>query len=94
MQIETMLYRRYKTSFADCETVAGSYNKVQKTIQVILPDGRLKPSGVRGQRYIYRWFDGTAEDGRTVRVCIKAVSTENAVKRLLKDYPSCSWDID
>lgn len=94
MQIETMPYRRYKTSFADCETVSGSYNKVQKTIQVILPDGRLKPSGVRGKRYMHLWFNGTDEDGHTVRACIKAVSTENAVKRLLKDYPSCSWDID
>lgn len=27
MTVETMLYRRYKQHFADCETVVGSYDK-------------------------------------------------------------------
>lgn len=30
MTTETMLYRRYKQHFADCETVAGSYDKERK----------------------------------------------------------------
>lgn len=34
MEIERMLYRRYKTSYADCETVLGSYDKATKTIEV------------------------------------------------------------
>lgn len=42
MEIERMLYRRYKTSYADCETVLGSYDKATKTIEVMLPEGRKK----------------------------------------------------
>ena len=49
MEIERMLYRRYKTSYADCETVLGSYDKATKTIEVMLPEGRKKKSGVRGK---------------------------------------------
>ena len=91
MTEERMLYRRYKTSFRDCETVAGSYDKETKTILVILPDGRLKPSGVRGKVYHYLEFHGTERrTGRAVSITIKAVSTENAVKRLPKD---CDWNI-
>ena len=91
--IETMLYRRYKTSYADCETVAGTYDKINKTIQVVIPDGRMKPSGVRGQRYLYIRFDGIRKDGKSVYAIIKAISAENAIKRLLKDNPECMWDI-
>lgn len=46
MEIERMLYRRYKTSYADCETVLGSYDKATKTIEVMLPEGRKKKSGL------------------------------------------------
>ena len=48
---ERMLYRRYKKHFSDCKTVPGSYNELDKTVAVILPEGRVKPSGVRGQRF-------------------------------------------
>lgn len=41
MEIERMLYRRYKTSYADCETVAGSYDKATKTIEVLRVKGKL-----------------------------------------------------
>lgn len=91
MTIETMLYRRYKQHFSDCETVAGSYDKKRKTIEVLLPEGRLKPSGVRGQSYKYMEFTGVEiATGRKVRCTIKAISLGNAIKRLPKD---CTWDI-
>lgn len=68
MEIERMLYRRYKTSYADCETVAGSYDKATKTIEVMLPEGRKKKSGVRGQSYKYMEFHGVENaTGRKVR---------------------------
>lgn len=91
MTIETMLYRRYKQHFADCEVVAGSYDKKNKTIEVMLPDGRLKPSGVRGKTYHYMEFHGIEQGtGRAVRCTIKAVSRDNAVKRLARDV---DWEI-
>ena len=88
-----MLYRQYKKSYADCKTVPGSYDKGNKSIEVIVPDGRMKPSGTRGQSYEYIWFDGVDVEGKPVRVCIKAVSTENAVKRLAREYPTCTFDL-
>lgn len=89
MTTETMLYRHYKQHFSDCETVAGSYDKERKTIEVLLPDGRLKPSGVRGQTFKYMEFNGIENaTGRTVRCTIKATCRQNAIKRLPKD---CTW---
>lgn len=44
MTTERMLYRRYKTAYADCETVPGSYDASTKSIAVLIPDGRKKPS--------------------------------------------------
>lgn len=91
MTTETMLYRRYKQHFSDCETVAGSYDKERKTIEVLLPDGRLKPSGVRGQTFKHMEFSGIENaTGRTVRCTIKATCRQNAIKRLPKD---CTWDL-
>lgn len=91
MTNERMLYKRYKTSFQDCETVAGSYDPETKTIIVLLPAGRMKPSGTRGRTYRYMEFNGVENaTGRKVRCTIKAVSRENAIKRLSSD---CTWDI-
>lgn len=91
MTTETMLYRRYKQHFADCETVFGSYDKERKTIDVLLPDGRLKPSGVRGQSFRYIEFNGVENaTGRKVRCTIKATCRGNAIKRLPTD---CTWDL-
>lgn len=90
MKQERMLYRRYKTSYADCETVLGSYDPSSKTIIVLLPDGRMKPSGTRGQAYHYYEFTGTENaTGRKVRCPIKAVSLGNAIKRLPSNI---TWD--
>lgn len=89
--IEKMLYKRYKQHFADCQTVPGSYNEITKTIDVILPEGRMKPSGVRGQSYKYMHFDGVESlTGRKVNMTIKATCLENAIKRLPKD---CTWEL-
>lgn len=86
-----MLYRRYKKSFSDCDVLPDSYDKETKTIIVLLPEGRLKPSGVRGQSFKYLWFNGTDnKTGKPVRICIKAITRENAIKRLPKD---CTWEI-
>ena len=91
MTVETMLYRRYKQHFSDCETVAGSYDKNHKTIEVMLPEGRLKQSGVRGKSFKYMEFTGTEiATGRAVRCIIKATCRDNAIKRLPKN---CTLDM-
>lgn len=91
MTEERMAYRRYKTSFPDCEIVPGSYDPKSKTIIVLLPAGRLKPSGTRGQAFRHMEFTGVENvTGRKVRCTIKAVSRENAIKRLPSN---CTWEI-
>ena len=91
MTVETMTYRRYKQHFSNCDTVVGSYDKERKTIEVFLPDGRLKPSGVRGQSFHWMEFTGVENaTGREVRCTIKATCRANAIKRLPTD---CTWQI-
>lgn len=91
MMVERMFYRMYKNHYADCETIPGSYDKATKSIEVVIPDGRMKKSGTRGQRYKWLEFHGIENGtGRKVRITIKATCLENAIKRLPTD---CTWDI-
>lgn len=88
-----MKYARYKRFYADCD-VLNDYDKNSKTITVIVPEERMKKSGVRGQHYIYYRFKGIENaTGREVAVPIKAVCLENAQKQLKKYYPDCTFEI-
>ena len=51
METKRMRYAQYKKHYADCKTVPGSYDKADRTIEVLLPEGRVKPSGVRGEHF-------------------------------------------
>lgn len=94
-----MPYRQYKEHYSDCETVIGSYNDHTNsrgvphgdpTIKVIIREGRLKKSGVRGEHY--KGFQFTSVDGETV-VTYRAISEETARKRMKKEHPgSESWE--
>lgn len=86
-----MPYKRYKERYADCETVRGTYDKDTRTIVVLVPDGRMKASGVRGKRYSYYRFHGVM-DGRTICVPIKAINVENARKQLKQYYPGAVFE--
>ena len=79
-----MPYRQYKDHYADCEVVAGSYDRDERTIKVIVRAGRLVPSGVRGRHF--RRFIFADADG--VRYGFRAVSEENAYRQFRKDYPN------
>lgn len=88
-EIITMPYKQYKDHYSDCETVAGSFIRTmggQCFISVIVRNGRMKASGVRGKMFdIYRvWF---LEDGKEEYTLYKAVCEENAVKRFRKEFP-------
>ncbi len=87
-----MPYRQYKEHYADCETIIGSYefnpncDECPK-IEVIIRDGRLKASGVRGKSFrYYRVFD----DNNKVFVA-KAVCEENALKQAKRACPESNW---
>ena len=83
-----MPYRQYKEHYADCETVIDSYENIRghKTIEVIIRAGRLVASGTRGQHY--RGFEITfTEEGKPGHITYRAITEENALKRLAREYP-------
>lgn len=93
-----MPYRQYKEHYSDCEVLAGSFDDgcdsrgrkiAETTVEVIIRAGRLKNSGVRGEHFY--GFEFETDSGGLV--CYRAVSEENARKRMLKDYPeSKNWE--
>lgn len=85
MMTQVMKYSQYKKHYSDCKTVPGTYDKDYKTIEVMIPDGRMKPSGVRGKRFYGYRFRFTNGNGTFV-VTYKAVCKENAIKKLMKDF--------
>lgn len=88
---DQMPYKQYKEHYSDCETVAGSFIRMpdgNSYISVIIRAGRLKASGVRGERYSgYQLQD---RDGR--KVVYRAVKEENAIRRAVKEYGDLGWE--
>ena len=90
-----MPYKQYKEHYSDCETVAGSYDSGERngrkihvaTIQVIVREGRLKASGVRGEHFY--GFELRNEAGECA--VYRAVSEENAIRRAEKDFGG-AWE--
>lgn len=94
-----MPYKQYKSHYADCETLYGSYDdkaeiseKMHKfypaTIKVIIRAGRVKNSGVRGEHF--SGYEMTNELGE--KVTYRAVCEENALKRANKEFPDHTWN--
>ena len=79
-----MKYSQFKNHYSDCKTVQNSYDASTKTIEVIIPEDRLKNNGVRGHHFSGWEFQlSTGEI-----VCYRAVSEANARKQLIKDFPN------
>lgn len=73
-----MSYKQYKQHYSDCK--AHDYNASDKTIEVDIPYGRMKNSGVRGKKYDTFTFKAT--DGENVgTIEYKAMSKGNALKQ-------------
>lgn len=93
-----MPYKQYKEHYADCEVLFGSFNDhveeqkhtrvfIPSTIKVIIREGRLKNSGVRGEH-----FSGYQMENELGQKCTyRAVSEDNALKRVTKDFPDHTW---
>lgn len=91
-EIWEMPYKQFKEHYSDCETIIDSYDAHldsrgnptgHPTIKVIIREGRLKNSGVRGQHY--KGFEFTTDTGS--KVCYRAISEETARKRMKKEFP-------
>ena len=80
-------YRQYKEHYSDCETLIDSFSCDscgRKCIDVIVRDGRLVNSGVRGKHYnSYEFMDNASNRA----FYFKAVSEENARKQMKKALP-------
>lgn len=90
--IWTMPYKQYKEHYNDCETVEGSFKRHKSgvsTIEVIIREGRLKASGVRGQHYSGYEFKFMINGERHI-ITYRAVKEENALRRLQKDFPDAT----
>ena len=83
-----MPYREYKNKWADHKTVAGSYDKQDKTIEVIFSEEEMKAKTNLGNRYhlhaFYFKFDGVEEWVASI-VEFNAKTYENA-KRNARTY--------
>lgn len=86
-----MPYKQYKEHYSDCETVAGSFERREFrpcTIEIIVREGRLKASGVRGEHYSgYRLENENGE-----QVVYRAVKEENAIRRAEKEFGG-HWEV-
>lgn len=86
-----MPYKQYKEHYADCETVIDSFERdmhTGSTIEVIIRNGRLKASGVRGEHF--KGYQLKSDKGSIITY--RAVCEENALKRASKAFPEEAWE--
>ena len=91
--VERMHYGRYKKYYSDCDTVPESYDKLSRSIEVVLPDGRKKPSGVRGKRFHGYHIGMIDQNGEHGFIAYRAVSAENAMKRHIAWCKKNGWTL-
>lgn len=98
----TMPYRQYKQHYSDCETIIDSYTEYTQeyghnyeyspaTIKVIIRDGRLKSSGVRGKHFSNYWIEFTLNGDHTHCESFRAVCVENAIEQARKLHPDGAY---
>lgn len=80
-------YREYKQRWADHKTVPGSYDKQERTIEVIFDNEEMKAKTNLGNRYhlesFYFRFDGV-QRGISPVVDFQAKTRENAIRNARK----------
>lgn len=98
----TMPYRQYKEHYSDCETIIDSYTEYEQeyghnyeyspaTIKVIIREGRLKNSGVRGKHFSNYLIEFTLNGGYTECDSYRAVCVENAIEQAKKRHPDGTY---
>ena len=98
----TMPYKQYKAHYSDCETIIDSYKEYvyeyghgyeysPATIKVIIREGRLKASGVRGKHFANYWIEFTLNGGHTRCESFRAVCVENAIEQAKKLHPDGTY---
>jgi hypothetical protein len=98
----TMPYSQYKKHYSDCETIIDSYTEYEQeyghhyeyspaTIKVIIREGRLKNSGVRGKHFANYWIEFTLNGDYTRCESFRAVCVENAIKQARELHPDGTY---
>lgn len=78
-----MSYREYKTKFPTHKTVAGSYDKTDKTIEVYFTNEEMKKKTNLGNRYElgeYKFLTDLNRVGVSSIIEVRAKTYENALK--------------
>lgn len=81
-----MPYKQYKERYADCETVIDSFNRPRfgtASVEVIVREGRLKASGVRGKHFHSFRLGWEEEDGKHTSPFV-AVDLDHAMAQAQK----------
>ena len=81
-----MPYKQYKERYADCETVIDSFSRPRfgtASIEVIIREGRLKASGVRGRHFHSFRLGWEEEDGKHTSPFV-AVDLDHAMAQAQK----------
>lgn len=91
----TMPYKQYKERYEDCETLYNSFYREggKSYIQVIVRNGRLKNSGVRGRHFTSYEL---VNHSRGIKHTFYAVCKENAYKQAVKAFPGSTeeqWEV-
>lgn len=76
-----MKYSRFKKHYPDCVVVPDTYDEADATVEIVIPDGRMKPSGTRGKHfrtYTVHFADGTYTTA-------KAIDKAHAEKQIRKE---------
>lgn len=89
--ILTIPYSTYKKHYSDCRRIPGTYNEISKSISIEVPEGRMKNSGVRNQKFRTYELFFIDEKGKKCYYPYRAVSKENAIKQLNKDCKKYGW---
>lgn len=93
-----MPYKQFKDHYADCETVIDSYEEhvdrfgyvvAPPTIEVIIREGRLKVSGVRGKHFAGYRIRFTL-DGKQYINPYRAVSELTAIRQAMREVPNAT----
>lgn len=93
-----MPYKQFKERYADCEKLAGSYVESDggygvARITVIIREGRLKASGVRGKHF-HSYGIGFVKDGHKYTTPYVAIDEDHATARFEKDFPNIEYEVE
>lgn len=90
--IKRMSYHQYRTDYYDCETIKGSYDADDKTVEVIVPESKMNFRGKQWER------DGNHYYLIGTKVCVRWWNSGEKANFMVelfgaKPYEQNTWSI-